>query len=126
MRRSTRGSTGRGRIRTRIPTTPITSASETNSTHRATSSRHVWPDEPTASVGDGASTPTPKVKTPLPTCPSAEISCQRTVYASPRASPRTGARITVLSADWVTLPECTRPSAASTTIESGVAVTAWS
>ena len=72
-RRSTRGSTARGRTRSRIPTTPIISASETKSAQRATSSRHVTPDAPTASVGGGGVTPTPKVKTPFPTCPSAEI-----------------------------------------------------
>ena len=78
-RRSTRGSTTPGRTSRRTPTTPIRSESETNSAQRATSSRHVTPEAPTASVGDGAGTPTPKVYTPFPTWPSAEISCQRTV-----------------------------------------------
>ena len=62
-----------------MPTTPTRSASEAKSAQRATSSRHVIADAPTASVGGGGSTPTPNVKTPVPTCPSAEISRQRTV-----------------------------------------------
>ena len=52
-RRSTRGSTVRGRTSRRMPTTPRRSAIETKSAQRATSSRHVMPDAPTASVGGG-------------------------------------------------------------------------
>jgi hypothetical protein len=125
-RRSTRGSTTCGRTSSRIPTTPIRSASDTKSAHRATSSRQVIPEEPTASVGGGGSTRTPNVNTPVPMCPSAETSRQRTVYASPTASPVTGARMTVPPRSCVTAPETLRPSAAKTTIASGGVVTAWS
>ncbi len=38
------------------------------------------PDAPNASVGEGARTRTPNVKTPDTTCPSPESACQRTVY----------------------------------------------
>jgi hypothetical protein len=64
-----------------MPTTPIIRASDANRAHRATSSRHVIPDAPTASVGGGAATSTPNVKTPVATWPSAETTRQRTVYA---------------------------------------------
>ena len=102
-----------------MPTTPIIRASEAKSAQRATSSRHVTPDAPTASVGGGGVTPTPKVKTPVPTCPSAETTRQRTVYAWPFTAPRIGARMTVFRSVCVTGPESLRPSGAYTTIASG-------
>ena len=52
-RRSTRGSTVDGRTRSRIPTTPIRSASDANSAQRATSSRQVMPERAVV-VGDGS------------------------------------------------------------------------
>ena len=45
----------------------------------------VGPPAPNASVGGGACTRTPNVQTPETTWPSAESTCQRTVYA-PRGS----------------------------------------
>ncbi len=65
------------------------------SAQRATSSFHVDPPAPTASVGGGAGTPTPNVKTPAGAWPSPPITRQRTVYAAPRRSPETGARTTL-------------------------------
>jgi len=41
-----------------MPTTPTSSVREANKAQRATSSRHVIPEAPTASVGGGGSTPT--------------------------------------------------------------------
>ena len=73
-----------------MPTPPSSSASETKNAQRTTSSRQVMPEAPTASVGGGASTPTPNVKTPVPTWPSADSSRQRTVYASPSREPPDG------------------------------------
>ena len=67
------------RTTSRSTSGPMSSASAPKSAQRARSSRHVVPDAPTASVGGGALTPTPKVKTPAGECPSSPITRQRTV-----------------------------------------------
>ena len=77
--RSTRAGTGPRTTTRRTTSGPIRSASATNRAQRATSSRQVAAEAPTASVGGGAATPTPNVKTPAGACPSAPITRQRTV-----------------------------------------------
>ena len=68
--RSRRSGTGPRRMTSRTTSGPMSSASAPKSAQRARSSRQVVPEAPTASVGGGAATPTPNVKTPAGECPS--------------------------------------------------------
>ena len=78
-RRSSGSGTRPRRITSRTTSGPMSRASALKSAHRAMSSRHVVPEAPTASVGGGAATPTPNVKTPAGECPSSPITRHRTV-----------------------------------------------
>ena len=115
-RSSASGTNDPRRITSRTTSGPISNASAAKSPHRARSSRHVVPDAPTASVGGGAATPTPKVNTPPGLCPSSPITLQRTVYPLPRASRETGATTTYPSSSVRAVPETTVPSGASTSM----------
>ena len=123
-RRSSAFGTGPRRTRRRTASGPITSASAANRSQRETSSFQVAAPAPTASVGGGASTPTPKVNTPAGEWPSPPVTRQRTVYAAPRASPETGATTTVPSRATRARPESTRPFGDRTRMASLPAVTA--
>ena len=86
--------TGPRRMSSRTTSGPITRASAAKRPQRAASSFHVVAPAPTASVGGGAFTPTPKVNTPAGEWPSADVTRHLTVYPCPRETPETGATTT--------------------------------
>jgi hypothetical protein len=120
---SSAGGTAPRRITSLNSSGPMTSASAAKSPHRAASSFHVVPLAPTASVGGGAFTPIPNVYTPAGECPSWPVTCQRTVYADPRASLDTAATTTLPPSVNLVVPDRTVPSDANTWIARELPVT---